>query len=76
VKVSSFGNIGAPYDGNETIIIFSDEDESKLREELGEKYNELNAMKNDMIRNLKRVADQIKISKLLPISIQHPYEYT
>ena len=48
----------------------------ELKEELGERYGDLNIMVEKMKTDLKRLADMTKRSKNLPIKMQHVYQYS
>ncbi len=50
--------------------------ESELKTELGDKYNELGEMVGILKENLKRVVKKSRISNPLPIKMQHAYEYS
>lgn len=48
----------------------------RLEKELGPKYKELGGMIEEAKSNLKRIADDYKRAKPLPIRIQHNYHYS
>jgi hypothetical protein len=50
--------------------------EDRLKEELGDKYEELGGMVNQMKSNMKRLGEMTKRSKPLPIKMQHVYQYS
>lgn len=50
--------------------------EDKLKEELGDKYEELGGMVNNLKSNMKRLGEMTKKSKPLPIKMQHVYQYS
>jgi hypothetical protein len=52
------------------------EDEENLKEEMGEKYGELNEMVDQLKSNLKRVAQLAKNSRPLDLRMQHAYQYS
>ena len=51
-------------------------DDEELKNELGDKFEELDGMMNQVKQNLKRVNEDIKRSQPLPSRIQHPYTYS
>ena len=48
----------------------------QLEHELGPKANELDGMIRGLKDNIKRISNDVKLSKKLPIKIQHPYQYS
>jgi len=51
-------------------------EDEELKRELGEKYEELGEMMENLKVNMKRVAQQAKNAQVLPLKIQHPYQYS
>lgn len=47
--------------------------DDKLKEELGDKYEELGGMVNQMKSNMKRLGEMARRAKPLPIKMQHVY---
>ena len=45
----------------------------QLKEELGDKYEELGGMVNQMKNNMKRLGEMARKAKPLPIKMQHVY---
>lgn len=52
------------------------EEESRLRDELGSKFEELDPMIDALKKSLKRVEEACKRAQYLPIKVQHPYQYS
>lgn len=52
------------------------EEEERLKRELGVKYGELRPMMDALKKNLKRVAEACNRAMFLPVRIQHPYTYS
>jgi len=51
-------------------------EQNLLRQQLGDKYCELDPMIEALKKSLMRVADNVKLAEFLPIKIQHIYTYS
>lgn len=50
--------------------------DGELKAELGDKFEELGDMVDRLKTNMKRLADMTKRAKMLPIKMQHVYQYS
>mmetsp|Transcript_19452 Transcript_19452/g.22085 ORF Transcript_19452/g.22085 Transcript_19452/m.22085 type:complete len:743 (-) Transcript_19452:269-2497(-) len=53
-----------------------EQDDASLKSQLGKKYNELMPMMDEVKKNMMRVAEMVKNSYHLPLTMQHAYQYS